>query len=113
MEVEPKPETLIAAIKERLREGGVGSIRVWGGNVVRPSDQIYEVKEASLTDGVLRVVLFLALNGQELIVEVDQPRGAKVTASALRVREAAAIRISGKEYKPAAAHDEPALYLGQ
>ncbi len=112
MESEQKPETLIAAIKEKLRAGGVGVIRAFGADVVRPSDQIYEVKDASMSGETLRVTLFLALDGKERVVEVDKPRGAKVTGSALKIREAAAVRVFGTDYKPAAGKSEPALYLG-
>lgn len=112
MDTEPKSVTLIAAIKERLRDGGAGTIRVWGADVVRPSDQIYEVKDASVRGGVLRVVLLLALDGKERVVEVVEPSGVKVTGVALRVQKASTVRVFGSEYKPPRGEAGLALYLG-
>ena len=112
MENEPGPEALVAGIKERLREGGVGTIQIWGSHAVRPSDQIYEVKDVSFHGGVLRVVLFLALDGKDRVVEVDEPRGAKVSKAGLLVQDAARVRVFGQEYSPPGRPTGPALHLG-
>src|SRR4030081_3883520 len=111
MESEPRPETLVANIAERLK-AGVGVIRVWGANVVRPSDQIYAVKSASFDSDLLRIVLFLVLDGGEYLIEVERPTGAKVTAAALRIRDAARVTVFGDVYLPPSQQAGPALYLG-
>ena len=108
----PMSETLAIGLPDRLRESGIGVIRVWGADVIRPSDQIYELKSATVAGSVLRLVLFLALDGQERLVEVDQPRGAKVAKGALRIQSAAAVRVFGSEYKPPSLDAKDALYLG-
>ena len=111
MENESKPETLVAGILERLADG-VGTIKVWGGHAVRPSDQFYEVKAASLEASLLRVVLFLRLDGSEHIIEAEGIVGAKVTGTGLRVREATRVRVFGQEFLPRAGAADPALFLG-
>lgn len=111
MSNQPLAQSLVASLRERLNAGGIGVIRVWGADVVRPSDQIYELKSATLADGTLKLVLFLALDGKERIIEVDQPAGAKAGKSGLRVESAAAIRVFGKEYKPPTPN-AGALYVG-
>jgi hypothetical protein len=113
METEPKPETLVVSLLEQLRDGGVGTVQVWGAHVVRPSDQVFEVKTASFSAGVLRVVLFLALDGEERLVEVEGPRGAKVSKAGLRVAEASRVRVFGQEFTQPAGASAPALFLGQ
>jgi hypothetical protein len=111
MESEPRPETLVANIAERLK-AGVWVIRVWGADVVRPSDQTFAVKSASFDNDRLCVVLFLALDGEEYLIDVERPTGAKVTAGALRIRDAARVTVFGGVYLPPSQQAGPALYLG-
>ena len=113
MHTEAKPETLVKNLLDGLRERGVGIIQVWGAHVVRPGDQTYEVKAASFENGLLRVVLFLMLDGKERLVEVDDPRGAKVTSAGLRVAGASRVRVFGQEFVVPTDSKAWALFLGE
>ena len=113
MATDPKPETLIAEIEEKLHDSGIGTIQVWGGHAVRPSDQVFELKQVTFDSDLLRLVLFLALDGKERVVEVASPRGTKVTNTGLRVREAARVSVFGKEVERPKQPTGPALSIGQ
>ena len=113
MSTDPKPETLIAEIEEQLHDSGIGAVQVWGGHAVRPGDQVFELKHVTFAGDLLRVVLFLAMDGKERVVEVESPRGTEVTATGLRVQEAARVRVFGKDVGRPAQPTGPALHLGQ
>ena len=112
MSTDPKPEILIAEIEEQLHDSGIGTVQVWGGHAVRPGDQVFELKQVTFAGELLRVVLFLAMDGKERVVEVESPRGTKVTATGLRVKEAVRVRVFGKDVERLAQPTGPALHLG-
>ena len=105
-------QKLAQQIKAGLRSAG--SVRIWGINLSRPGDFVYELQAARVVGaGTLRLSLKLGTDQVSPVVEVDAPSGASLANGNLTIQAASAVRLDGKEKKatPEAAGD-PALFIG-
>jgi len=102
------------AVVRKIRSGvaSAGRVRIWGVNVSRPGDTVYQVAGASLTDDrVLRIHLHVDVERTSPIIEIDEPAGVLIADGNLTIASAAAIRWDG-ELQPLQPGAKEALFLG-
>ena len=88
------------------------ALRIWGANIFRPGDVVYQVKSIAARGDTLRIELFLALDNSTDVVEVDSPEGGKIKDGSLKISRAAAVRWNGGLRKRPVGSMDPALHLG-
>lgn len=105
-----KLEGIARKIKSGVRSAG--TLKIWGVNVSRSGDTVYQVAGASVTDDrVLRLHLHIDVENASPIVELDSPSAVTIEDGNLRIAKAVAVRLDGVE-KPVQPGAADALFLG-
>ena len=88
-------------------------MRLWGVNLHRPGDIVYQVAGATVTDDrILRVHLYLDLDGTAPLLELEGPVGVKIDGGNLTVQGATAVRWNGAARAAVGVSKGPAVFLG-
>ena len=77
-----------------------GLLQIWGSEVFRPGDLIYEVTDVTADGEHLRIHLHQALDNSREVLDINRPARVKVKAGALKVGAAAGISGFGREWVP-------------
>jgi len=101
---------LITAAQREVPRCGV--LRLWGANIFRPGDVIYDVRSVTAVGETLRIELFLALDNSTDVVEVDAPENFRIKDGSLKISRAAAVRWNGQPKTRPPGSMDPALHLG-
>ena len=103
----------VAALAEAIRANvkRCGLLQIWGSEVFRPGDLIYEVTEVTAEGEHLRIHLRQPLDNSRELLDLDRPTRVKVKAGALKVGGAVGISGFGREWAPDGS-TSPALSLG-
>ena len=88
-----------------------GIVRVWGEELFRPGDLIYDITGAEVQGSLLRIRLAQPLDGTSELLEVEAPSRSKLKRGGVRIGEAVLVRGFGREWKPPASGKQPALVL--
>lgn len=104
----PMLESVVRKIKSSV--SSAGRLRIWGVDLSRPGEIVYQVADASLTDDrVLRILL--RLDTTSPILEIEDPSGVEVEVGNLTIASASAVRWDG-EVQPRQPGAKEALFLG-
>lgn len=110
----PRMASKLDAVVRKIKSSvtSAGRVRIWGVNISRPGDTVYQVAGASLTDDrVLRIHLHVDVERTSPILEIDDPTGVQVADGNLTIAGATAVRWDG-ELQPQQPGAKEALFLG-
>ena len=105
--MDPSPAQLAESIKKNIKTCGI--LKIWGGDVFRPGDFMYEIADARADGEILKISLFHRPDGSKEQLEIERPAKAKVAAGSLRIAGAARITGFGRDFD--ARSKGPALLL--
>lgn len=84
------------AKKIKAKKASAGIVQIWGGNLSRPGDVIYELSAVTAIEGKsLRLELTTEDGAVPLVIELDQPGGAKFEGDEVKVAAAVCVRVNG------------------
>ncbi len=84
------------AKKIKAKKASAGIVQIWGGNLSRPGDVIYEISAVTTVDGKsLRLELKTEDGAPPLVIDLDQPAGVKFEGDEVKVAEAISVRVNG------------------
>ena len=111
--VTPNPKPDLAAAAKLIRESKLecGLIALWGGLMVRPSDNFYALLDATATANSI-VLRLQRDDGPIREIEIIEPTGIEeVSKERLLIRNASAVHAGSDHYAPVPRGNEPALLL--
>ena len=88
----------VEAIRANVKRCGL--LQIWGSEVFRPGDLIYDVTGVTADGDHLRIHLRQPLDGSVELLDLDRPTRVKVKGGALKVGAAAGIRGFGRDWTP-------------
>ncbi len=107
----PALKELANAVRSDLKE--CGTIQIWGGDVVRPNDEIFDIVHVAATGPALELKLSWGPpeSKREEILRIDDPGEVEVSKGSLIIKYASHIRWAGGDFPPHAGSSDPALLL--
>ena len=89
------------ALADQIRDGVrvCGVLRIWGAEVFRRGDALYDVTSVQAAEDRLRIGLLFRAGGRAEQLEVEAPSGATVQDGSLRIQRAGRVAGFGREWR--------------